>query len=43
MFAGYPVLISPESGELVVNALQKLVAAVREVAPATEQRILIIR
>ena len=43
MFAGYPVLISPESGELVVNALQKLVAAVREVAPATEQRIVIIR
>jgi 2',3'-cyclic-nucleotide 2'-phosphodiesterase (5'-nucleotidase family) len=43
MFAGYPVLISPESGELVVNALQKFVAAMREVAPATEQRIVIIR
>jgi 2',3'-cyclic-nucleotide 2'-phosphodiesterase (5'-nucleotidase family) len=43
MFAGHPVLTTPESGELVVNALQKFVADMREVAPATEQRIVITR
>lgn len=43
MFSGQRVLIGPESGNLIVTALEKYAAARREVAPAIEGRITIAR
>jgi 5'-nucleotidase len=39
MFAGQPVRVSPEVGNLISTALEKYVGAKREVAPAVEGRI----
>jgi 2',3'-cyclic-nucleotide 2'-phosphodiesterase (5'-nucleotidase family) len=39
MFAGQPVRVSPEVGNLISTALEKFVAANREMAPAVEGRI----
>jgi 5'-nucleotidase len=41
MFAGQRVLIGPEAGELVANALEKYVAAKHEISPAIDGRIVI--
>ena len=40
-FAGYldPVLVGPEAGNLIVEALEKYVAATREIAPKIDGRI----
>lgn len=43
MFAGARVLVGPESGDLVVTAPEKYVAAKREVGPAIEGRMTISR
>ena len=39
MFAGQQVLVGPENGNLISGAIEKYVAAKREVAPAIEGRI----
>jgi 5'-nucleotidase len=39
MFAGQPVRVSPEAGNMISTALEKFVAAKRAVAPAVERRI----
>jgi 2',3'-cyclic-nucleotide 2'-phosphodiesterase (5'-nucleotidase family) len=41
MFRGQRVLIAPEAGDLIVAALEKYVAAKKEVAPKVEGRIVI--
>jgi len=41
MFAGQRVLVDAQSGDLVVTALEKYIAARRDVAPAVEGRIVI--
>jgi len=43
MFAGQKVLVDAQSGDLVVTALEKYIAAKRDVAPAIEARITITR
>jgi 2',3'-cyclic-nucleotide 2'-phosphodiesterase (5'-nucleotidase family) len=43
MFVGQKVLIDAQSGDLVVTALEKYIAARRDVAPAIEGRITIVR
>jgi 2',3'-cyclic-nucleotide 2'-phosphodiesterase (5'-nucleotidase family) len=43
MFDGQKVLVDPDSGALMVAALQKYIAARGEVAPAVEGRITIRR
>ena len=43
MFDGQRVLIPPESGNLLVTALERYVKAVSEVAPAVDGRITIGR
>jgi len=43
MFAGQKVLVDAQSGDLVVTALEKFIAAKREVAPTVEGRITIVR
>jgi 5'-nucleotidase / UDP-sugar diphosphatase len=42
MFAGARVLVDPQSGDLVVSALEKYIAARHEVAPAIEGRVRIV-
>jgi 2',3'-cyclic-nucleotide 2'-phosphodiesterase (5'-nucleotidase family) len=39
MFAGQPLRVSPEAGNMISTALEKYVASLREVAPAIEGRI----
>ena len=39
MFAAAQVLISPEAGDLIVTALERYVAARREIAPRVEGRV----
>jgi 5'-nucleotidase/UDP-sugar diphosphatase len=39
MFAGQPVTVTPEAGDLISNALEKYVTAKGEVAPVVEGRI----
>jgi 2',3'-cyclic-nucleotide 2'-phosphodiesterase (5'-nucleotidase family) len=39
MFAGQRVLVGPEAGNLIVEALEKYVAATREIAPKIDGRI----
>ena len=41
MFAGHPVLVGPEAGNMLVAALEKYVAAQREIAPKVDGRITI--
>ena len=41
MFAGQPVRVGPEAGNLISNALEQYVAAAHEIAPAVEGRITI--
>ena len=41
MFAGQRVLIGPESGDLLVSALEKYITEKKEIAPAVERRIVI--
>ena len=41
MFKGQPVLVAPEAGDLISDALEKYVAAAREIAPAVEGRTII--
>ena len=41
MFAGQPIRVGPEAGDLISNALEKYVAARREIAPAVDGRIII--
>jgi 2',3'-cyclic-nucleotide 2'-phosphodiesterase (5'-nucleotidase family) len=43
MFVGQKVLVDAQSGDLVVTALEKYIAAKRDVAPAIEGRITITR
>jgi len=43
MFAGQKVLVDAQSGDLVVTALEKYVAAKHDVAPAVEGRVTIVR
>lgn len=43
MFAGQKVLTGPESGNLIVSALEQYIAARHEIAPAVEGRIAISR
>jgi 2',3'-cyclic-nucleotide 2'-phosphodiesterase (5'-nucleotidase family) len=43
MFVGQQVLVDAQAGDLVVTALEKYIAAKREVAPAVEGRITITR
>jgi 5'-nucleotidase len=43
MFGAAKVIVRPESGELVVSALEKYVAARRTVSPAIEKRITVVR
>jgi len=43
MFAGQKVLVDAQSGDLVVTALEKYIAAKRDVAPMIEGRITILR
>ncbi len=43
MFAGQRVLIQPESGDLLVSALENYVASKKEIAPEIDGRILILR
>jgi 2',3'-cyclic-nucleotide 2'-phosphodiesterase (5'-nucleotidase family) len=43
MFADQRVIVGPESANLMVSALEKHVAAKREVAPEVEGRITILR
>ena len=43
MFVGQKVLVDAQSGDLVVTALEKYIAAKRAVAPAIENRITITR
>ena len=43
MFAGQKVLVDAQSGDLVVSALEKYIAAKREVAPMVEGRLAITR
>src|SRR5205085_2507982 len=43
MFRGARVIVGPESGNLIVAALEKYIAAKRQVSPATEGRITIER
>ena len=43
MFASQPVLIGPQSGDLIVTALEKYIAEQREVAPVVDGRITITR
>jgi 5'-nucleotidase len=43
MFAGGKVLIGPETGSLMVSALEKYVAAKGEIAPELEGRITVVR
>jgi 2',3'-cyclic-nucleotide 2'-phosphodiesterase (5'-nucleotidase family) len=43
MFAGQRVLTGPEAGDLIVAALEKYVAAKKEIAPKVEGRIVISR
>jgi hypothetical protein len=43
MFAGGKVLIGPETGSLMVSALEKYVAAKGEIAPGLEGRITVVR
>ena len=43
MFAGQRVLVGPEAGDLLVAALEKYVAARREIAPQIDGRITILR
>jgi hypothetical protein len=40
MFAGQQVLVDPESGDLMVTALERYVASHRPVAPKIEGRIM---
>ena len=39
MFAGQPVRVGPEAGNLISNVLEKYVATTHEIAPAVEGRI----
>src|SRR5207244_9544172 len=39
MFAGQQVLIGPETGNLIVSALEKYIAEKHEIAPKVEARI----
>jgi 5'-nucleotidase len=39
MFPGGDVLVAPEAGDLIVTALEKYIAAKKEIAPAVEGRI----
>ena len=41
MFAGQPVRVAAEAGDLISRVLEQAVAAQREIAPATEGRIVI--
>jgi 2',3'-cyclic-nucleotide 2'-phosphodiesterase (5'-nucleotidase family) len=41
MFAGQPVRIGPEAGNLITSALERYIAAKAEIAPAVEGRITI--
>jgi 5'-nucleotidase/UDP-sugar diphosphatase len=41
MFAGQPVKVAPEAGNLISSALEKYVAARQNVAPAVDGRITI--
>lgn len=43
MFNGARVLVGPEAGDLLVNALEKAIAARREIAPAVDGRIRVAR
>jgi 2',3'-cyclic-nucleotide 2'-phosphodiesterase (5'-nucleotidase family) len=43
MFVGQKVLVDAQSGDLVVTALEKYIAAKREIAPAIDGRITIAR
>jgi hypothetical protein len=43
MFAGQKVLVDAQSGDLVVLALEKYVAAKGTVSPAIEGRVTLIR
>jgi len=39
MFAGQPLRVGPEAGNLISDALERYVVAARELAPAIEGRI----
>ena len=39
MFAGQPMKVGPEAGDLISAALEKYVAARHDIAPAVEGRI----
>ena len=41
MFAGQPVKVAPEAGNLISSALEKYVAAKQNIAPAVDGRITI--
>jgi 2',3'-cyclic-nucleotide 2'-phosphodiesterase (5'-nucleotidase family) len=41
MFRGQPILVGPEAGNLISDALEKYVSAAREIAPAVDGRITI--
>jgi hypothetical protein len=43
MFIGQKVLVDSQSGDLLVTALEKYIAARHDVAPAVEGRITIAR
>jgi 2',3'-cyclic-nucleotide 2'-phosphodiesterase (5'-nucleotidase family) len=43
MFAGAQVLVSPETGNLIVAALEKYIADKGEVSPGIEGRITIVQ
>jgi 5'-nucleotidase/UDP-sugar diphosphatase len=43
MFAGQTVIVGPESGDLLVTALEKYIAAKSPVSPAIDGRITILR
>jgi 2',3'-cyclic-nucleotide 2'-phosphodiesterase (5'-nucleotidase family) len=41
MFSGHRLLVGPEAGGLVVEAIEKYIAAKKEIAPAVERRIIV--
>jgi 2',3'-cyclic-nucleotide 2'-phosphodiesterase (5'-nucleotidase family) len=43
MFAGQKELVGPESGNLLVMALEKMIAGMKAIAPGIEGRIVIVR
>jgi 2',3'-cyclic-nucleotide 2'-phosphodiesterase (5'-nucleotidase family) len=43
MFAGQRVLVDPESGDLLISALEKYIASRKEIAPQIDGRITIVR